>query len=115
MRLLTKEITTKLLRNGEPANRDKDHKPVVKFFGGSSCTWLITEMGYDEPKAPAWLFGLCDLGQGYPELGYVSLDELESIKFPPFGLGVERDRYFKADKTLSQYHNEAIEAHRIIA
>lgn len=35
MRLLTKEITTKLLRNGESANRDKDHKPVVKFFGGS--------------------------------------------------------------------------------
>ena len=112
MRLLTKEITTKLLRNGESANRDKDHKPVVKFFGGSSCTWLITEI---DPNYENLLYGLCDLGMGSPELGYVSLQELESIKFPPFGLGVERDRYFKADKTLSQYHNEAIEAHRIIA
>ena len=61
------------------------------------------------------MFGLCDLGLGYPELGNVSLSELQSIKFPPFQLGVERDLHFKADKTLSQYHNEAIEAHRIIA
>ena len=112
MQLMTKEIKQKLLRNGDVTNRGNDHKPVVKFFGGGACTWLITEMDSADDDT---LYGLCDLGQGYPELGYVSLDELESIKFPPFGLGVERDHYFKADKTLSQYHNEAIEAHRIIA
>ena len=61
------------------------------------------------------MYGLCDLGMGYPELGYVSLKELESMKFPPLGLGVERDLNFKANVTLSQYHNEALEHHRIIA
>lgn len=112
MQLMTKEIKQKLLRNGDVTNRGNDHKPVVKFFGGGACTWLITEMDSVDDDT---LYGLCDLGQGYPELGYVSLEELESIKFPPLGLGVERDLNFKADKTLSQYHNEAIEAHRIIA
>lgn len=122
MKLLTKEIKKKLIANRKATQKLEDegadltyannvsHKPVVKFFGGSSCTWLITEM-YDEDT----LFGLCDLGLGYPELGYVSLKELESLKFPPFGLGVERDLYFTASKTLGEYHNEAIEAHRIIA
>ena len=112
MQLMTKEIKTKLLLNGDVTNRGNDHKPVVKFFGGGACTWLITEMDSADDDT---LFGLCDLGMGYPELGYTSLQELESMKFPPFGLGVERDLHFKADKTLSQYHNEAIEAHRIIA
>jgi hypothetical protein len=112
MQLITNPIKGKLLRNGYITNRGDDHIPVVKFFGGSGCTWLITEMDSADYDT---LFGLCDLGMGYPELGYTSLQELESMKFPPFGLGVERDLHFKADKTLSQYHNEAIEAHRIIA
>ena len=117
MQLLTKEIKAKLIKNHQKqaiaSLKDKyiEFKPVVKYFGGSSCTWLITEMLDDDDT----LFALCDLGLGCPELGYVSLRELESLKFPPFGLGVERDLYFTASKTLSQYHNEAIEAHRIIA
>ena len=110
MQLMTKQIKAKLLLNGDV--KDHDHQPVVKFFGGSACTWLITEMDYIDEDT---MYGLCDLGMGYPELGNVSLKELESMKFPPFGLGVERDLHFKADKTLSQYHNEALEQHRIIA
>jgi hypothetical protein len=112
MQLMTKEIKTKLLRNGDVTNRGNDHRPVVKFFGGGSATWLITEMDSADDDT---LYGLCDLGQGYPELGYVSLTELKNLTFFPPYLSVERDRYFKADKTLSQYYNEAIEAHRIIA
>lgn len=112
MQLMTKQIKAKLLLNGDVTNRGNDHKPVVKFFGGSSFTWLITEMDSVDNDT---MYGLCDLGMGYPELGYVSLKELESMKFPPFGLGVERDLNFKANVTLSQYHNEALEHHRIIA
>ncbi len=112
MQLMTKEIKAKLLRNGDVTNRGNDHKPVVKFFGGGACTWLITEMDSADDDT---MYGLCDLGMGYPELGYVSLKELESMKFPPFGLGVERDLNFKANVTLSQYHNEALEHHRIIS
>ena len=32
------------------------------------------------------MFGLCDLG--FPELGYVSLSEMQGVR-GPFGLGVE--------------------------
>ena len=112
MQLITKEIKTKLLRNGDVTNRGNDHKPVVKFFGGGACTWLITEM---DPADDDLLFGLCDLGMGYPELGYVSLSELQSLKFPPFGLGVERDLHFKADKPLSHYTKLATQNQRIVA
>jgi hypothetical protein len=47
-----------------------------------------------ERRMKLMMFGWCDLGMGCPELGYVSLSELEEAKFPPFGLGVERDIYF---------------------
>ena len=112
MQLMTKEIKTKLLRNGDVTNRGNDHKPVVKFFGGSACTWLITEM---DPADEDLLFGLCDLGIGYPELGYVTLSELQSLKFSPFRLGVERDLHFKADKPLSHYTKLATQNQRIVA
>tara|TARA_R110000782_G_scaffold241804_1_gene328276 strand:+ start:570 stop:902 length:333 start_codon:yes stop_codon:yes gene_type:complete len=110
MKLLTKQIEKKLKAQGEFRNANK-HKPIVKFFGVGAFTWLISEMDADGDT----LFGLCDLGFGCPELGYVSLSELESLKFPPFGLGVERDLHFKADKTLSEYADEARKNERIVA
>ena len=55
------------------------------------------------------LFGLCDLGFGCPELGYVSLRELESVK-GRFGLGIERDLHFKARYPLSVYAEAARQA-----
>ncbi len=82
-----------------------DFKPVVKLFCGRA-TWLLTELDED-----ARLFGLCDLGMGFPELGYVSLAELESLNtFPP----LERDRYFTATKTISKYAEEARRVGRIV-
>jgi hypothetical protein len=115
MKLLTKILEEKLIENFE-ANRKRssntiDHKPVVKFFGGAACTWLVSE--YD--KENEMFFGLCDLGMGEPELGYISKEELFSIKFPPFGLPVERDLHFVADKTLTQYASEARDLGRIKA
>ena len=52
------------------------------------------------------LFGLCDLGMGQPELGYVSLIELGSVR-GKLGLPAERDRHFVASKTISAYADEA--------
>jgi hypothetical protein len=43
---------------------------------------------------------------GYPELGTVSVAELESV-CGRLGLPVERDLHFEADKTLSAYADEA--------
>ncbi len=56
---------------------------------------------------------LCDLGQGFPELGYVSLAELQSVR-GPFGLQVERDLHFTASKPISAYAREARLAERIV-
>jgi len=101
MKLLTKPQREKLIKNHTEG--EKNRKPVVKLFGGSSCTWLLSEL---DPETNI-CFGLCDLGMGFPELGDVSLDELIAIKFPPFGLPIERDKHFEAEKTLSEYANEA--------
>ena len=51
-------------------------------------------------------FGLCDLGMGEPELGYVSLNELRTAR-GKLGLPVERDLHLKADKRISAYADEA--------
>lgn len=99
MKLITKEIEKKL-----KANEGLDNcYPVVKLFSPvSSATWLITEMHEDGDT----LFGLCDLGMGFPELGTVSLRELESVTLP-LGLKIERDLYFEADKRIDSYYEEA--------
>jgi len=112
MQLLTQCQTFDLLRNGK-ANRNGEHdfKPVVKLFTPwANATWLLSELS---PNNHDIAFGLCDLGHGMPELGYVSLAELRNLRGPG-GLTVERDPCFKADKTLQGYADEA-RAHGCIA
>lgn len=117
MKLITKEIEAKLIANGKRAMENEgqgngDIPPVLKLF--NPCmphTWLITDC---DPGEPDRLFGLCDLGHGSPELGYVSLAELQSIRLP-FGLSIERDIYFSADKTLDEYAEDARAKGRITA
>lgn len=119
MKLLTKANIKKLEsnfdKNTEKIRKDQtpiDFSPVVKFFTPwAGATWLFTEM---EPGSDI-LYGLCDLGQGTPELGYVSLEEITSIRGPA-GLKVERDKWFDADgKKLSEYAAEASNDGRINA
>ena len=110
MKLLTKPIEAELRANA--AREDKnDIKPVVKFFGGGACTWLISELDEDGDT----MFGLCDLGMGKPELGYVSFAELQAIRFKPFNLPIERDMFFTPNKSLTEYADEARSAGRIVA
>jgi hypothetical protein len=118
MTLITKALTEQLLANGraQRAAMDKgddalDFKPVVKLFTpDAQCTWLLTERDPDNGLA----FGLCDLGMGEPELGYVSLVELASVR-GKLGLPVERDRHFEASKTISAYADDARHLRRIVA
>ena len=108
MKLLTKDIQKKLLANDKeyieiPIPDSK--KVPVRFFGGGRADWHIIS-GTPEKGSPFanhdettdgkdWmLFGLCDLGMGFPELGYVWLGELKDLEFPPLGLGVERDKHY---------------------
>lgn len=116
MDLITEDIKARLLANW--TDEHEDHRPVVKFFDPTgAATWFITEMSPDDNDI---LFGLCDLGLGFPELGYVSLRELESVK-GRFGLGIERDIHFEARYPLSIYAEAArqsgsiTEASRILA
>mgnify|MGYP003660037473 CR=1 FL=1 len=100
MKLLTKQIEKKLQANSLAT--DLDHKPVVKLFNPcGAATWLITEIDED-----GIMFGLCDLGFGSPELGYVALSELHDVQLP-FGLKIERDLHFKATQTITEYADEA--------
>ncbi len=111
MDLLTEAQKQKLMNNGERDNRDKDHPPVVRLYiPGTSCSWLLSELIPSEQ--PDIAFGLCDLGMGFPELGSVSLDELEAVgKGRPFG--VRRDDSFEAEYPMSVYSLAARNAQEI--
>jgi hypothetical protein len=100
--LIPDDLRTQLLRNGETP--DVDHPPIVKLFDpAGSATWLLSAMLPDNPDL---LFGLCDIGMGFPELGYVSLQELRSLK-GRLGLGIDRDLFFEASFPLSIYTEAA--------
>lgn len=111
MKLLTKDQERRLLANGrrKAAKTEKDADktefvPVVKLFcPWGAATWLLTELDTEDPDIA---FGLCDLGMGNPELGRVRLSELAELRGPG-GLRIERDRFFKPDKTIGRYANEA--------
>jgi len=103
MKLLTKEIENSIPELGKQDGLGYDAIVYAKFFtpdGG--WTWYATE--YD-PEAREF-FGLVD-GQ-YKELGYFSLDELESAR-GMLGLPIERDLYFKPTK-LSELTKEVSDA-----
>ena len=102
MKLFTAPQYSKLLDNGSPENRDKDHYPVVKLFTpDANCTWLISEI-----ECLDIAFGLCDLGMGFPELGYISIPEIVALR-GTLGLPVERDLSFVGKYPMSVYARAA--------
>jgi hypothetical protein len=111
--LITPDQRAQLLANGRESlqNPGFDPVPVVKLFTpDAGATWLLTEI---DPDHHDHAFGLCDLGLGYPELGWVSLAELVAVR-GRLGLPVERDRCFRADKSISAYARVARQADRIV-
>ena len=107
-RLITTEIREKMIENARDMlkGRGDDHPPVVKLFSiASSATWLLSELN---PFEPTIAYGLCDLGMGFPELGYVSLEELESIQHPSLPIPlIMRDEHFDAEYLMSVYAEAA--------
>ncbi|WP_282610840.1 DUF2958 domain-containing protein [Pelagibius sp. Alg239-R121] len=109
MELILPIQRTQMLANFE--NEGPDHAPVVKWFcPWNSGTWLLSEI---KPADEDILFGLCDLGFGFPELGYVSHEEIEEI-IGPGGLKIERDIHFKPLASLSVYTMAAKQAGGIV-
>jgi hypothetical protein len=89
--------------------------PVVKVFNPyGGATWLLTESDPDEPDR---LFGLCDLGFGEPELGYVLRSEIDEVRVSIGGhaLPLERDLFFRSRERLSVHTDKARRAGRIVA
>lgn len=109
MKLLTHEIRAALEANARATQqaraedrREPDHEPVARFFNPvGAATWLVTEIDEDDI-----MFGLADLGFGSPELGGVSLAELQEVELP-LGLTIERDLLFEPLATLSVYAETA--------
>ena len=112
-KLITDEQYAQLLANGRQSLEQEnfDPAPVVKLFTpDAGATWLLTEI---DPDDPDHAFGLCDLGLGYPELGWVSLAEITAVR-GGLGLPVERDLHFAPQRRLSVYTREARLAGRIV-
>lgn len=108
--LLTVEDRVRLLV--QALADDRDGPPIVKLFTpDGAATWLIAEADPDDSDR---FLALCDLGLGDPEIGWVSLAELSSVR-GRLGLPVERDLHFVADKPLSAYAEEARRQGRIVA
>ncbi len=112
MKLITETQREQMLANGK-ANAQFcggiDFNPVVKLFTpDANATWLLTEL---DPENDDLAFGLCDLG--YPELGWVSLSKLASVR-GTFGLPVERDLHFDGEYALSVYAKAARRAGCIV-
>jgi len=100
MKLLTKEIEQKFIKVGSQENVE-DPIIIVKFFNPTGAgTWYATEYNPEEKT----FFGFVSIfGDECYEMGYFSLEELESFK-GRFGLGIERDLHF-GEKKLSEVKN----------
>ncbi len=117
MQLITSAQRQQFLENGraQRAAIDRqdqclDFEPVVKLFTpDGNATWLFTEL---DPNGYLG-FGLCDLGLGEPELGYVSLSELAAVR-GPLGLPLERDLHFAPTHTIAAYAELAREHRRTV-
>ena len=89
----------------------RDHEPVVKLHSKyGKAIWLLSELDAANNIA----FGLCDLGQGKPELSYVSINDLESIKHARLKVPmVEVDPAFEGKYPMSVYLEAARKNSRV--
>ena len=109
MELMTPELRQTLLANGRTP--DRNLAPAAKFFNPAGAgTWLVVDA---DPEDNDILSCLADLGFGTPELGSVRLSELQSYE-GPFGLGIERDLWFRPVHPIGVYAEAARSAGRIV-
>ncbi len=120
MKLITKDVEALFKKIGR---QEHNPDPIVVAHFFNPCgpgNWWATEMYYIVKKEPAngenklfeveaskmngevggevidmVFFGYVSIhGDFCDEWGYFKLSELEEVKCPPFGLGIERDLYF---------------------
>ena len=91
--LLTKALAREIPPLYSQENVDD---PIVRahFFNpGGSGDWWVTEGSAEGDDFVMFGFADIGMGPGNSELGYVSLNELESVR-NPMGLSIERDKYW---------------------
>ena len=90
MKLFTKEIDQKLFDQYMMGSNLEDQMVVAKIFNpyGNGVWYLLNS----DPSDPDYIWAIVDLFE--VEMGSVSREELETLKVPPFRLGLERDLYF---------------------
>ena len=104
MKLLTKELREKFPKHRETDEKNNGDIPVIaKFFTPwTDWTWYAVEgepiLDEDGTEEDYHFFGFVRGLEN--ELGYFSLNELESLK-GPFGLRIERDLHF-GEHTLAE-------------
>lgn len=117
MGILSTEAKTKLIENGnlrlkaqQAGKSEPDFMPVVRvFMPAGFASWLLTEL---DPECSDIAFGLCDLGHGFPELGSVSITEIEQVQKVQ-NLPIQQDEAFAAQYPLSVYARAAHRATKI--
>ncbi len=117
-RLLTDRDEERLFENGRRHNRrladgqvPEDDMPVVLLFApDAESIWLLSRC---DPLDTDSVFGLCDLGIGLPEPGFVRLSEISRLN-GRLGLPVLRHPFFVAYRPLGWYVKRAREEGRII-
>ena len=88
-----------------PANRDRNHPPVVKLIlNETNCVWLLSEI---DPDYPNIAYGLCDWGDNFPKLEFVDLNELRELRSPISGYNLQRAAFFEGKYPLSVYATAA--------
>ena len=94
MKLLTAEIEKRLEKHPfcSMEGNGMNAEVIVKFFGGCAATWLVTE-GEKNEEGEWEFFGIVTLDGEDWEWGYFTLKDLTEIRFPPFGLPIERDMW----------------------
>lgn len=101
MKLFTKEIEKAFEKQGDCSEKEMEEiKIICKLFNPCGAgTWYLYEKETDDIY---WAF--VELGDPtYAEMGTVSISELTRIKFPPFGLPIERDMFVSpGDYTLKE-------------
>ena len=91
MKLMTKTLMKRFAKINSQEHV-KDPLIVAKFFNPTGAgTWYATEF---DPKSRTFFGYVSIFGDHNDEWGYFSLDELEQYS-GKFGLGIERDLYFK--------------------
>jgi hypothetical protein len=107
MKLFTKQIDNQLFSQ-YPLGADlSKQKVVAKIFNPyGRGTWYIIN---SDPNDPDYLWAIVDLFE--VEVGSVSRMELDTIKVPPFRLGLERDMSF-TPKNAQEVYDGLLEGKR---